>query len=171
MRLVIFAAVILFGLCTVFAGEKPCRIYTNQDLEKYKTNPGSGSVPAKSFRHAGFSRCYELDSMSAAQLKSFLAELDSMQEHYSSKSVSDEEKQGILKSIKTCREKVETKLRTVKDHGGQRVQNHVNLPEPGTVRHPETGRRSFPAEEIGRISAVHGNTDLWTETVEIALAA
>lgn len=126
MRLFMVVAVILFGLSPVFAEEKAAKIYTNQDLEKYKTNAGNNSdATAKSFPHAGFSKCFELDSLSGSQLKSFLGELDSMREYYMSKSVSDDTKQGILRSIKTCRQKVAVKLKTKKDQGSQRAFNHM----------------------------------------------
>ena len=125
MKVFMCVAIILFGLAPVFAGEKPARIYTNQDLERYRTNSGNANASSRSFGHAGFSRCYDLDTMSESQLKSFLTELDSMQEHYMSKSVSDEAKEGILKSIKTCREKVEGKLRAKKGRTSQEVLSHI----------------------------------------------
>lgn len=122
MKLLMFAAVILFCLYPAFAGDKGTRVYTNQDLKKYETDAGEGSGSAV-FRQAGFSKCYEVDLMSEAQLRSFLGELDSMQEHYMSKSVPDEEKQGILKSIRACRGKVEAKLKSRKRNNSQQVEN------------------------------------------------
>ncbi|MCL5022618.1 MAG: hypothetical protein M1497_04495 [Nitrospirae bacterium] len=125
MRSVLCVAVVLCSLCPVFAGERPDRIYTNQDLEKYKSGGGRGSVAVKSFPHGGFSKCFELDSMEEAELKSFLHELDVMRDRFMAGSFSDEAKLGIAKSIKACREKVEAKLKAKKNRNSRGVLGYI----------------------------------------------
>ncbi len=125
MKTFIVVAVILLGLCPVLAGEGVNKVYTNQDLEKYKTGSGSRNGTGKMYRNVGFSKCYALDSLSQSQLKSFLGELDMMQEHYTAKSESDRARQGVLKSIRACREKVEEKLRATRDRSGDRGQRNI----------------------------------------------
>ncbi len=121
MKSLMVVAAVLFCLCSAFAGEEAPRIYTNKDLEKYRTDAGGGVVDANSFRYTGYSKCYELDSMSESQLRGFLDELDSMRKHYTSKPLPAKEKRGVLKSIKSCREKVEARLKTMRRRDTQRA--------------------------------------------------
>ncbi len=120
MKSLMVVAAVLFCLCPAFAGEKAPRIYTNKDLEKYRTDVGA--VAAHSFQYTGYSKCYELGSMSESQLKGFLAELDSMREHYTSKRVPGSEKRDVLKSIESCREKVEARLKAMRRKNSKRTE-------------------------------------------------